>query len=80
MPMAVHVAELKCERSGRMTATVVIQPSDVSAFRVSIAFDDKGSDENNLHHVQAALQRFSSELAEALRRPLKIARRPAART
>lgn len=79
MPLSVYVAELRREKSGTMTAIVVIQPSEFSAFRIEFYFDDYGDDEQNLHYVQGELQRFSHSFAEALRQPLKIVRKPAAK-
>lgn len=79
MSVSVHAASLTKDEAGRVVAVVVIQPSDLAAFRVEVVFHDKGGDENNLHHVQSVLQGFSADFAEALRRPLKIARPPAAK-
>jgi hypothetical protein len=79
MAVSVHVASLTRADQRQVTAVAVIQPSDFSSFRVEIVFDDKGSDENNLHHVQGVLQRFSHAFADALKLPLKIARKPAAK-
>ena len=80
MPLSVYVAHLEREDS-RVTATVVIQPSDLAAFRIETVFVDQGSQEKNLHHVQGVLQRFSADLdlAAALKRPLRIAPKPAAK-
>ncbi len=79
MAVAVYVASLTNDDTGRVVAVVVIQPSELTAFRVEVAFADEGTDERNLHHVQAALQRFSADFVEALRPPLKIVRKPAAK-
>jgi len=78
MPISVYVASLDKEAE-RITATVIIQPSDLAAFRIETIFHDLGSQENNLHYVQGVLQQFSADLAAALRRPLKIAPKPAAK-
>lgn len=78
MALSVYVASLTREKTGKVTAVTIIR-ADLAAFRLEFVFDDKGSDENNLHHVQGELQRFSADFSEALRRPLKIAPKPAAR-
>ena len=77
MAISVYVAELRHERSGKATAIVIIEPSAFSAFRIELSFEDHGDDERNLHYVQGALQQFSYSLEDALRRPLKIVRKPA---
>jgi hypothetical protein len=79
MAISVHVASLTRSRSGKMTGVVVIQPSALTSFRVNVVFDDLGSDENNLHHIQGVLQAFSADFSDALKRPLKIAQKPAAK-
>jgi len=60
-----------------MTAMVVIQQSEFVSFHIKIVFDDLGSEENNLHHIQGVLQAFSAGLSDALRQPLKIVRKQA---
>lgn len=79
MALSVHVASLTRSHPGKATAIVVIRPSKSSGFLIEFVFDDEGSDENNLHYVQGALQRFSHSLGEAFKQPLKIAPKPAAR-
>jgi hypothetical protein len=79
MTVSVRIAEITKAAAGNLTAVVVIKPSELTAFRVEVVFADKGNQENNLHHVQEVLQRFSADFASALRRPLKIAPGPAAK-
>ncbi|HUD87989.1 MAG TPA: hypothetical protein VMR17_16215 [Xanthobacteraceae bacterium] len=79
MALSVHVASLTPSAAGQFTAVVVIQPSEFSSFRIQIVFDDLGSEESNLHHVQGALAHFSNAFADALKQPLKIVRKPAAK-
>ncbi|MFZ0425460.1 MAG: hypothetical protein WAL80_21485 [Xanthobacteraceae bacterium] len=79
MAVSVYIASLMQDDAGGIVAVVVIQPSDLAAFRVEIVFESKGNEESNLHYVRGVLQRFSGDLAEALKRPLKIVRKPAAK-
>jgi hypothetical protein len=77
MAVSVYIASLTVDDAGRVVGLTVIQPSDFAAFRIEVVFENKGNEESNVHHVQGVLQRFSSDLAEALRRPLKIVRKRA---
>lgn len=79
MAVSVHVASLIQSPSGQMIGTVVVQPSEFTSFHVEIGFDDRGNEENNLHHIQAVLQSFSQAFSGALQRPLKIVRKRAAK-
>jgi hypothetical protein len=79
MAVSVHVASLTQSPSGQMIGTVVVQPSEFTRFHVEIVFDDRGNEENNLHHIQAVLQSFSQAFSGALQRPLTIVRKRAAK-
>ena len=72
MAVSVWIANLTRSPSGQMVGTVIVQPSNLTSFRIEIVFYDQGSEENNLHHIQAVLQRFSEAFSDALKRPLKI--------
>jgi hypothetical protein len=75
MSVSAHIASLTRSAAGQMTAKVVIQPAEFTSFYVEIVFDDRGNEENNLHHIQAVLQSFSQAFSVALQRPLKIVRK-----
>jgi hypothetical protein len=77
MTVSVRVHSLKQSASDKVTAIVVVQPSQFASFRIDVTVDDAGSQDRNLQQVAGALLRFSQQFSEALKQPLRIEPTPA---
>ena len=77
MTVSVRVHSLKQSASDKVTAIVVVQPSQLASFQIDVTVDDAGSQDRNLQQVAGALLRFSQQFSEALKQPLRIEPTPA---
>jgi len=72
MTVSVRVHSLKPSAPGKVTAIVVVQPSQFATLRIDVTVDDAGSQERNLQQVAGVLLRFSQQFSEALKQPIRV--------
>ena len=62
MAVLITVYSIKSSpEAGKVTAIVIVHPSEFTSFRIEITINDKGSQALNLQEVRGYLQEFSQQ-------------------